>query len=537
MSGKPLLDISDANLKIVRDILRRHVPEAEVWAFGSRANWTAKEFSDLDLCIVTDKPVGLTVLGALAEDFADSELPWKVDIVDWAATNQGFRKIIEKHKLVVLKPQPPSIVMDTEQPEYTLGELCLLIADCPHATPKWTDQGVVVLRNQNIKGGRLDLSAPSYTDEEHYLGRIRRAKPQVGDLVITREAPMGEVCLIPEGLKCCLGQRQVLLRPDNDKIQSRYLLYALQSPYLQHQIGWNEGTGSTVSNLRIPVLEALRVPTPSLDAQREAAETLGALDDRITLLRETNATLEAIAQGLFKSWFVDFDPVRAKMEGRATEGMDEVTAALLPDSFEESVLGLVPRGWKVGLLSDLSELNPESWSAKSHPETVAYVDLANTKENVIAEISEFNFDEAPSRARRVLRDGDTIVGTVRPGNRSFAFISNASANLTGSTGFAVLRPTRKENTEFVYLTATASGSIEYLAHVADGGAYPAVRPEVVSGLQCVLPDVETLRAFHEVAEPIFAKVAGNDQQVQTLANLRDTLLPRLISGQLRLPEG
>ncbi|MFZ4474130.1 MAG: restriction endonuclease subunit S, partial [Saprospiraceae bacterium] len=121
-----------------------------------------------------------------------------------------------------------------------------------------------------------------------YLGRIKRAVPQAGDIVITREAPMGDVCQIPEGLKCCLGQRQVLLRPDPKKVDSRFLLYALQSPYIQHQIGWNEGTGSTVSNLRIPVLEALSVPTPELAVQREVAETLGAIDNRITLLRETN---------------------------------------------------------------------------------------------------------------------------------------------------------------------------------------------------------------------------------------------------------
>ena len=237
--------------------------------------------------------------------------------------------------------------MSFEVIENSLESLCLLVVDCPHATPKWTDKGVIVLRNQNIKGGRLDLSTPSFTDEDHYRRRTKRAIPTEGDLAITREAPMGDVCQIPPTLRCCLGQRQVLLRPDPKKMDSRFLLYALQSPYLQNQIGWNEGTGSTVSNLRIPVLEALKVPTPSLEKQQEAATTLGALDDRITLLRETNATLEAIAQALFKSWFVDFDPVRAKMEGRAPEGMDEATAALFPDGFEESELGLVPIGWHI----------------------------------------------------------------------------------------------------------------------------------------------------------------------------------------------
>ena len=275
---------------------------------------------------------------------------------------------------------------------------------------------------------------------------------------------------------------------------------------------------------------------PKLPTQKVIAEFLGALDDRIALLRETNATLEAIAQALFKSWFVDFDPVRAKMEGRTPEGMDEATAALFPDGFEESALGLVPRGWRAGTLADLADLNPESWTARNQPTHIAYVDLANTKDNEMTSVTNYAFDEAPSRARRVLRTGDTLVGTVRPGNRSFAFIHEPVENLTGSTGFAVLRPSAVENTDFVFLAATQDASIEHLAHVADGGAYPAVRPDVVAGLQCVVPNAIVLRRFHDVTESLLSTVSANQKQAQTLATLRDTLLPRLISGALRLPE-
>ena len=216
--------------------------------------------------------------------------------------------------------------------------------------------------------------------------------------------------------------------------------------------------------------------------------------------------------------------------------MDEGTAALFPDGFEESALGLVPQGWQGGTLDDLSDLNSQSWSGRHHPERVRYLDLANVKDNEVATVTEFAFDEAPSRARRVLRSGDTIVGTVRPGNRSFAFIHEPVPDLTASTGFAVLSPTVVENTAFVYLAATQDASIEHLSHVADGGAYPAVRPDVVSALACVVPSAEILRAFNAVACPLLEKVSANQRQAQTLATLRDTLLPRLISGQLRLPD-
>ena len=314
-----------------------------------------------------------------------------------------------------------------------------------------------------------------------------------------------------------------------------WIALCLRSPLSQHLQGSRANT-TVQTTINLKDLRALPIPLPPERERCTIAEFVGALDDRITLLRETNATLEAVTQALFKSWFVDFDPVHAKQQGRAPEGMDEATAALFPDSFEESELGLVPKGWRVGTLADLATLNPESWTAKKHPNTVGYIDLANAKDNEIAEVTIYAFDEAPSRARRVLRDGDTIVGTVRPGNRSFAFIHQPASNLTASTGFAVLRPRKIENTEFVYLAATQDSSIEHLAHVADGGAYPAVRPEVVAGIKCVLAGSPIMQTFHDATAPLLASVAENQQQAQTLATLRDTLLPRLISGQLRLPE-
>ena len=171
--------------------------------------------------------------------------------------------------------------MASEWPERRLDEVTELIVDCPHSTPKWTNSGVVVLRNQNIRNGRLDLSSPSFTDEEGYKARVKRAILRADDLVFTREAPMGEVCRIPEGIRCCLGQRMVLNRADKKVIDSGYLHYALQSPYLQHQIGWNEGTGTTVSNIRIPNIKAFQVPLPRLPEQKAIAHILGVLDDKI----------------------------------------------------------------------------------------------------------------------------------------------------------------------------------------------------------------------------------------------------------------
>ncbi|MGA9762007.1 MAG: restriction endonuclease subunit S [Gaiellaceae bacterium] len=154
------------------------------------------------------------------------------------------------------------------------------------------------MRNQNIRGGRLDISEPSYTDETNFVMRTQRALPTQGDLVITREAPMGEVCMIPSGVRCCLGQRMVLLRPNREAVEPKYLLYAIQSSVIQNTIRVEGGTGSTVSNLRIPVLADLKIPLPPTKAEQEAiAEALGDADALIDSLERLVAKKRQLKQG------------------------------------------------------------------------------------------------------------------------------------------------------------------------------------------------------------------------------------------------
>ena len=421
--------------------------------------------------------------------------------------------------------------MSSEVEEHSLESLCHLVSDCPHATPEWTDSGIIVLRNQNIKGGRLDLTAPSYTDESHYLGRVRRAAPQEGDLVITREAPMGDVCLIPAGLKCCLGQRQVLLRPNPDKVDSRFLLYVLQSPYLQNQIGWNEGTGSTVSNLRIPVLEALKVPTPAMGAQREIASTLGALDDRITLLRETNATLEAIAQALFKSWFVDFDPVRAKAEGLKPQAMDAPTAALFPDSFEESELGLVPMGWNRLAFTDTVKVIGGGTPKTSVPEYwdgdipwFSVVDApAITDVFVIDTAKHISLAGLNNSSTKLLPERTTIISARGTVGR-LALVGKVMAMNQSCYGLQG----KADDAYFTYFSTYRL--VESLKQRSHGSVFDTITTETMKGVTVIYPDANVIHAFEAVLSPVMSRMKGNLQQSQTLTQLRDTLLPRGVIG-------
>lgn len=364
---------------------------------------------------------------------------------------------------------------------------------------------------------------------------------QNGDTLLARITPCLENgktaqvrCL--DGDAIAEGSTEFIVLCGKDPADNDYIYYLCREPaFREYAIGRMEGTSGR-QRVSWQSIAAYQFAFPSPEERRETARVLSTLDDRITLLRETNATLEAIAQALFKSWFVDFDPVRAKMEGRTPEGMDEATAALFPDGFETSELGEVPRGWRVGTVASVALLNAKSLSPRNPPPEINYLDLAGVKANVFDVPQCYSFADAPSRARRVLQEGDCIVGTVRPGNRSFGFIATAQNHLIGSTGFAVLSPKQHWMTAFTYLCATRDESIDRLASLADGGAYPAVRPDVVASTPCTLPPDEVMKVFDGAARPLLDAIGANSEQAQTLSTLRDTLLPRLISGQLRLPE-
>ena len=305
-----------------------------------------------------------------------------------------------------------------------------------------------------------------------------------------------------------------------------FLFFLLETLRLNE---WRTGSGQPLLNQSI--LASIPVNIPGLPEQQAIAHVLGTLDDKIELNRRMNRTLEEMARAIFQDWFVDFGPTRAKMEGLDPYLPPELWD-LFPDELVDSELGEIPEGWKVGALSDYASLNQESWSKKTLPNEIEYVDLANTKWGTIESTQHFSGEAAPSRAKRVLRSGDTIVGTVRPGNGSFSLVGRNG--LTGSTGFAVLRPLHHWFRELVYLAATDPDNIERLTHRADGGAYPAVRPEVVAESQVVTPNEGTISLDHfsNVIRPLLDKIEKNQAELRMLATLRDELLPGLISGEL-----
>lgn len=286
---------------------------------------------------------------------------------------------------------------------------------------------------------------------------------------------------------------------------------------------------------------------PPLDVQKEIAATLGALDDRITLLRETNATLEAIAQALFKSWFVDFDPVRAKMEGRAPEGMDEATAALFPDALEESELGWVPKGWRVANVGDVAEVTKgKSYSSKdlvaSHH--TALVTLKSFERGGGFRMDGFKPYSGAYKHSQVVSAGDLIVAYTDVtqaaeliGKPAVVVGVDEYATLVASLDVGIVRPdARNCGKQFLYgLFRTDAFQAHTLAHTS-GTTVLHLAKDGIGSFAFALPLNGLIRSFEAIAAAISSRKQTNSDTVRTLSTLRDTLLPRLISGQLRLPE-
>ncbi len=384
-----------------------------------------------------------------------------------------------------------------------------------------------------IKGGRIE-KPDEFIAIDNYDAWMRRGIPECGDVVLTVEAPLGEVAQLgPE--KIALAQRVVTLRGKANFLDSTYLLYWLQSEDAQEQLK-ARATGTTVVGIKQSELRKLTVPIPPMTVQQEVAEILRSLDNRITLLRETNTTLEAIAQALFKSWFVDFDPVHAKMQGRAPEGMIEATAALFPDSFEESALGPVPKGWKWMPLNDAYEINPTRKLKKG--DTAAYLDMAGvqTKGHSVSGVVQREMGSGTK-----FMNGDTLLARITPclENGKTAFVDFLPTDQTGwgSTEFVVLRPKAPLPQYHAYLLARHPAFREHAIRSMSGtSGRQRIQNDVLSQFPVAVPNEPIAKAFSELVLAVQESIREGHQQAATLSELRDTLLPRLISGQLRLSD-
>ena len=413
------------------------------------------------------------------------------------------------------------------------------------ACADWFSGGTPRTSVPDYWGGDIPwISASSLHD--FYVSDSERRVTRLGVENGTRLMPENTVLCVIRGMslktefRVGIARRPVAFGQDckalvaKDGIDPLFLANAMRAraeEILQLVDEASHGTG----RLETGALQGVEILLPPLPEQRAIARILGALDDKIELNRRMNETLEAMARAIFKSWFVDFDPVRAKADGRQPVGMDPATAALFPDAFEDSPLGKIPKGWTVRKLGDLASIN-ESSITKGYPhEAIEYIDISSVTVGRLEGTTSYQLSDAPSRAKRLVAHGDTIWSCVRPNRKSYLFIHDPEPNLVVSTGFAVLTP-KGVPPSYIYAWVTTDAFVEYLSYSADGSAYPAVRADRFGEAEILEPSPAVLTEFEQLVGPMRDRIAHNERESRTLAAIRDALLPKLLSGEIRVPD-
>lgn len=359
-----------------------------------------------------------------------------------------------------------------------------------------------------------------------------RGHPMPGDILFVCKGSPGRTNWVPDPVNFCIAQDMVSVRANTSKIYPKYLFAALRSSVVQAQID-NMHVGTMIPHFKKGDFGKLNIPVPSSFDQKIIGDFYFSISERITILRETNETLEAIAQALFKSWFVDFDPVRAKSEGKLPEGMDEATAALFPDTFEETELGVVPKGWTIGKLSDVVSLRNERIQPSAEVRQMPYVPIES-----IATKNPFLIDaksgEEANSSLTLFREGDILFGAMRP-----YFHKVCVAPFDGVTRTTVfpLKPNSEKERGFGLFCVYQNTTIDFATQNSEGSTIPYAKWKGSLELMgCLIPSKELREEFSKLVGTFIDKANANISTLKTLSNLRDTLLPRLISGQLRIAE-
>lgn len=336
---------------------------------------------------------------------------------------------------------------------------------------------------------------------------------------------MGKAVLVDE--PTVTNQQINTIVPDEDSIEREYLYYVLVN--LEPTIFQLGATSTRTPIVNKSTFGAIVIDVPPIEEQREVAATLSALDNRIDLLRLTNATLESITGALFKSWFVDFDPVRAKAEGREPEGMDAATAALFPAEFAESALGVIPKGWRVGDVYQVAEVRYGAPFASklfnSHGEGLPLVRIRDLKDEAPGV---WTPEVHPKGCR--LQPGDIVVGM----DGEFRAYLWGGEEAWMNQRICLFKPVNGHSAAFVRCSITAP-----LAHVeATETATTVIHlgKGDIDRFRIVVPPVEVASAYAAMSQPLYDRIVAGKQSARTLSGLRDTLLPRLISGKARLSD-
>jgi type I restriction enzyme S subunit len=417
----------------------------------------------------------------------------------------------------------------------TLREAGVVLIDCDHRTPPAAAAGYPYVAIPQLRGGRIALNEARRITAEHFVEWTRKARPIENDVVLSRRCNPGETAVVPHNASFALGQNLVLLRSDGTQVDPAFLRWLTRGRQWWEQISKFLNVGAVFDSLKCADVPKFELTIPPLPEQRAIAHILGTLDDKIELNRRMSETLEAMARALFKSWFVDFDPVRAKAEGR-DPGLPKAIADLFPDSFEDTAQGEVPKEWAIAPLPALVEVNPPR--ALRRGDVAPYLDMANmpTRDHAPEQVVDRPFGSGMRFA-----NGDTLVARITPclenGKTAFVDFLDGGQIGWGSTEYIVLRPRPPLPPEFAYCLARSDEFREFAIQSMTGSSgRQRVPADSLAHFVLAEPPGSIAVAFGRAVQPLFARSRSAASENRTLAALRDTLLPKLISGELRVKD-
>lgn len=400
---------------------------------------------------------------------------------------------------------------------YRLKELCTSVTDCPHSTPKWQTEGVRIVRNFNLNHGRLDFTDGWFVDEETYAQRTKRAVPEPGDIIISREAPVGAAAIVPEEMKCCLGQRLVLLKVDRSRISPEYLIFALLSEQVQAQFRRADSTGSIVSNLCIPDLMEIQIPVCA-DIQQETVDILSGINRAIELNeRQCDLLLEQLGM-IYEQWFVRYDfPTESGRTYRSSGGAME---------YNEELDREIPSGWHVRNLLELV-----SWNGGSQPPKSEHISEARDGYVRFIQNRDYSDDShmtyiPESRRNRICSEMDIMVD-------KYGSAGQTRFGIAGAYNVALSRiDVKGENMREFIRSYLSSGEVKsYLSGSSVASTRASLSADNLSFLNVAVPPEKLLADYEKLAQAHIRRVILLKKSSRRLEKLRDRLIPLLMSGK------
>jgi type I restriction enzyme S subunit len=507
------IDITTEQRKLLLVFLRRFIPGVAVWAFGSRVKWTARPNSDLDLVVFTS-PEQKTLVSELKDTIAESNIPFIVDLHVWDEIPENFRSNIEKeHAVLVGEKDKKSRGLADEWSSVVLGNVVTL-------------QRGFDLPAQNRNPGKVPIVSSSGISGYH--SKVGVAGPGV---ITGRYGTIGQVFLIKEDYWPLNTTLWVKDFHGNDPQFSSYLLRTVDFHSCSDK--------SSVPGVNRNDLHRIPVLLPPLPEQKAIASVLGALDDKIDSNRRTSQALERLARAIFRAWFVDFEPVKAKASGkRSFPGMPQKVFDSLPTRLVESELGPVPEGWEVIPLYNTAKFingaafKNEDFCARG--EGLPVVKIVELKQGVSPQ-TKWSLRQAD--ADQLINTGDLLYSwSGSPDTSLDAFLWSSGRGLLNQHIFKVETPTSTQKRFVYYLLKSLRLT---LVEIARNKQTTGLGHVTVADMKCLLvckPSKDVLVAFDNMIGPIFDKAFAATIESQSLSTLRDYLLPKLLSGEVRVTE-